>query len=480
MLSHGRVYAAANVIHRAAGLVLIPVYAQMLVPADFGVYAIVQSVIEVAAILAGMGFTGAMNRFFLEYPDDAAMRGRVVSTALLAIGAVGLLLALLSPGLAWLATWLLLGSDVHAPLFVVAFIGLVATVLFEIGASYLVVRKRSWEFLALSVAKAVTLIGSNLVCVVWLEMGVLGILLANAGTMALLALTHGALILRKVGVEFSPDLARQLLRFGLPLVPSALAHAALPLVERYFLNLLAGASAVGLYALASRLTALLQMFVAVPFSQTFAVRRVETLVQGVDQAPFNRALLLFVWLMSGAALLLSALAVDLLALIASPAYAAAAVVVPLLGLCQVLAAINFNLELGLHFTKQTHLLPLISLVALALSVPANALLVGPWGVTGSALALLAANLGRLAATWQLNRRFGTRQIRLDWPRAAGILAFTTGAGLAFVHGLPPALDWVSIVGKVALSIALVLLLVWTPLLDAATRRDLLSALKWRR
>jgi O-antigen/teichoic acid export membrane protein len=480
LIGDGQVYLAASVINRAGGLALIPLYAHVLAPADFGLYAIVQSVIEMAAILAGMGFTGAMNRYFLEHGQDDTMCKRVVSTAWFSVAGIGLVALLLTPPTAWLATRLLLGDTQHALLFAVGLVGLMFASLFELGCSYLVVRKRAWHYLALSTAKAGFLVAANLVCLLVLRWGVLGILVANSAALALLALGHGAIVLREVGLGFSRALASQLWRFGLPLVPTALAHAALSLVERYFLNALAGSAAVGLYALVSRLAAVLQMFVAVPFSQTFSVRRIESLVQGLDQGANNRVLLLFVWLMSGVALLISAAAVDLLRLIAASEYAGAAVLVPLLGLCQVLTAINFNYELGLHYSRQTARLPLVSAVTLGLSVPANAALAGPWGALGSALALLLVNLGRLLLTVRLNARHGTRLIRLDWPRATGLMGVTTGAGLLLVHWPMTAFGYWALVPKVGLALALIAMLVWTPLLDRVSRGEMLAALRLRR
>ena len=58
----GRVYAISNVINRAAGLVLLPVFTHVLSPAEFGRYTLVQSMIEVLSVLGGLGLRGTMNR----------------------------------------------------------------------------------------------------------------------------------------------------------------------------------------------------------------------------------------------------------------------------------------------------------------------------------------------------------------------------------------------------------------------------------
>ncbi len=480
LLRDGRIFALANLVNRSAGLVLIPLYTHVLAPADYGLLAIVQSVGELAAIFAGLGFSGAMNRFFLDHPHDPAAQHRVVSTALLSVLGIGAALALLAWPLARLADQLIFGVAGHVPLFVVAFAGLLCNALLEVCGNDLIMRKRAAGYFWFSCAKALLLIGANLLLLLVWQAGVLGALLAQALGLGLLGVGASGLILHRVGLGFSPALCRQLFGFGLPLVPSALANAALPVVERYWLNAGVGPAGVGLYALASRLAALLQMFIAAPFAQTFAVRRIETLVQGQDQAGLNRILLQLVLLMSLASLALSAFGAELLALLAPPSYAAALWLLPVLGLCQVLAALNFNFELGLHFTKRTHMLPLISAVALLLSLGANALLVGPWGLAGCAAALLVVGLGRLGVTLWLNARHGSRQISLDWPRALAIMLLCSGAGWGFVALPLPALHPGAMALKLLLLLVAAALLLLSPALDQASRDALRRAWSGRR
>jgi O-antigen/teichoic acid export membrane protein len=303
------------------------------------------------------------------------------------------------------------------------------------------------------------------------------VVLATVVALGTLSSVFGAVVLKRVGLGFSAPLCRRLFGFGLPMVPSALALAGIAVVERYFLNTLAGAAAVGLYSLASRLASLLQMFVAAPFAQTFAVRRVETLVKGEQQDIYNRILLLFTLLMCSCGLFLSIFAHDLIALIAPGDYADAALIVPWLALAFVLAALGFNFELGLHFTKYTRVLPLINGVALLLAVIANALLIPRFGLLGCALALALVNAVRLALTVALNLRFGSAQIHLDWWRALPVLALFTAAGLAVVHtdlaALHPA--WLAL--KLLAFVLWVVAAACSPLLDTASRDELRTA--WR-
>lgn len=473
----GRIYAISSVVNRTAGVLLVPLFTHVLSPAEFGQFMLLQSIVDVLSILCGMGLTGAMNRFYLEHADDEKARDRVVSTVLLLVVGLAVVTALV----AWLAApWVarvLLDDSVGARQVALALLGLGLIALFEVECAYAVVRKRAWLYFGLSCAKAIGLLGANLVCVVWLRMGVAGALLATAIAMGLVALPTLVLLLRRCGMHLDPALARQLIVFGTPLVPSAVGASALGLVERYYLNSAAGAAAVGLYSLASRISSLLQMFLAAPFSQTYSVRRVETLVRGEGQAVFDRILLLFVLVMALAAFALTVFGNDLLAVIAPGSYAQAVALVPVLGLCATLAAINFNLELGLHYTKRTWGLPLITAVTLAASIPLNAWLAAKWGAMGTALALLAVNVVRILATLVVNARYGSRLVRLDWPRALVILGVSGGAGVLWVTFGTPALDPWWMLAKACLVAMLALALL--PALGREGRADLASAWQQR-
>ncbi len=473
----GRIYAISNVVNRAAGLALLPVFTHVLSPAEFGLYAIVQATIDVLSVLCGLGLTGAMNRFYLEYPDDAAMRDRVISTVLLMVLGVAVMAFALSwPLAAPLARWVL-GGEENASLCVIALTTLGCIALFEVECAYAVVRKQVGLYFALSCAKALGLIGCNVVFVVVLRMGVAGVLLATAVAMGAVAGVTLVALLRRTGIHFVPALARRLLRFGAPLVPSALGSSALGLVERYYLNSAAGAVAVGLYSLASRLASLLQMFIAAPFSQTYSVRRVETLVKGEDQAVYDRILLLFVLTMSLGSFALSIFGSDLIAAVAPGSYAHAVQLVPVLGLCTILASINFNLELGIHYSKRTWALPVCTAATLAASLPLNWWLSLNYGALGTALALVGVNVVRILTTLVMNARVGSREVRLDWPRAVAIMSATLIAALVWLELQLPALHPAWMLAKAMVVAGVATAIVMSPLLGRAARADLLGV--WR-
>ena len=123
-----------------------------------------------------------------------------------------------------------------------------------------------------------------------LDLGILGVFAAQSLAFGTIAVGGSALILWRLGLGFHVSMLRRLLRFGLPLVPSVVADAASSVVERWIVNHLLGATALGFWALAQKVAYTIQAFLSTPFAQTFLVRRLEALENGRPQATLNRIL----------------------------------------------------------------------------------------------------------------------------------------------------------------------------------------------
>ncbi|GAA0856486.1 lipopolysaccharide biosynthesis protein [Aliiglaciecola litoralis] len=472
ILDHGKIYLIANITHRAAGLLLLPIYTHVLSTQEYGLYAIVMAVTDLFTVIFGMGFSGAMSRFYFDSNNSIADQNKVVSTTLIGFFGIAALIIICAYPMAMITVNIMFDSQQHLALFVFAIAGLVFTILFELLMGYAVIRKRAWKYFAMALSKALLFIGLNLYFVVYLELGVPGIIYATIASLGSLGIVLLVLTLSRVGVTFSFPLFKQMVLFGLPLVPSAFANSALTTVERYYINLLVGPAAVGVYSLGHRLASMLHMFIAAPFSQIFFVRRFETLSKGEDQSAFHRILLLFVALMMTCAVLLSLFGTEIIWLIAPEDYYDVVIVLPLLGLSFVLSSLNLNIELGIFYNKKTWAIPIIGFVTLGVGIPANYVFISQFGIMGAGLALVAVNIVRISTTVLVNSVLGSPLIRIDWKRAIAIMALGTILGLVVNQLIQQqiAFQWIAL--KLGLAGLFILLLLKTHLLDKHTRQDL--------
>jgi O-antigen/teichoic acid export membrane protein len=484
MLKQGGLLALANLINRSAGLLLLPVYTRWLSPADYGFYALVLSVLEVLAMLCGAGLAQAMTRLYFDHPEGDPRRDQLVSTTLLAM--LGML-SLFCVGAPWLAAplTLLLSGDFasRGDLVAIALPSVPASVLLDILVAYFSVRKRPFVVLLLACAKALSLIGLNLLFLFVLERGLWGVFAAQSLAFGGIAVGCSALLLHRFGAVFDLVLLRQLLRLGVPLVPSVVADTVSGALERWLVNHLLGGAALGAWALSQRVAFTIQAFLSTPFAQSFLVRRLEAQEKGHAQAPLNRVLSAFFIVLGLAVFSLALFAPEIVRLLAPGGFEAAVRILPVSALCVALTAVNFHVEIGLLFNKRTGVVSMISLVSLCATAPAIWVGVQSLGLAGAPVAQCAIILVRLAATWRVNRRLGLPDIGTGWlPGLAtllvlfcvGMLALNLGTSQGWLgRGLPiTAADHrplEALALKTVVLLSLVLLIGRSPLVPAEWR-----------
>ncbi len=392
---HSRIYGLGNVVNRAAGIILLPVYINVLAPEEFGLYALITIATELLAMVLGMGLGTALVRSYVDRRGDVE-RHRVVSTAIITYLFLALLFALLADPLAYATCILLFGSPQHQWLFTLAYWALIFTVLFETQLNYIRVRKKSLQYLLVSIGKAVLFLVLNLLFLLVLDLRVLGIVYGTLFSAAVISVALLASILSRTGFRFSIRILRELASYGLPLVPASFIDVAITSLDKYVLNLLVTTAAVGNYAVGDRLASLLRMFIAAPFTQIWVVRRLETLSQEEDddEVTFSNIFHYFLIVITGAALTLAMFSPEIVALIASREYLDAALVVPLLACAQILATIEMNFEIGIHHARKTWFLALRSAITLVAAIPLFYFLIASFGLLGAATARLLVHLIR--------------------------------------------------------------------------------------
>ena len=199
-----------------------------------------------------MGIHSAFFRFYFDSKDPADRR-RVVRTSFwftMAMATAGLAAGLL---LAAPISDLLFGSSGDSELVMAAFVGLWAGMNYEQLTSLFRVEERSVAFVSASLANIFLTIGATLLLVVALDKGPIGVIVGNfIGTLVVYVVLVGYRR-EQLGLEFDRGLLREMNRFGIPLVPTALFLWVTNFSDRLFLVKLADTTEVGLYSVGVRI-----------------------------------------------------------------------------------------------------------------------------------------------------------------------------------------------------------------------------------
>jgi O-antigen/teichoic acid export membrane protein len=301
------------------------------------------------------------------------------------------------------------------------------------------VEERSVAFVSASLANILLTIGTTLLLVVALEQGPLGVIVGNfTGTL----LVYFALLgyrREQLGLQLDRRLLREMNRFGLPLVPTALFLWTTNFSDRLFLVKLADTEEVGLYSvgvrIASAMVLLLTAFRLAWPAFAFSIED-EREARRTYAYVLTYLVLVTTWVAT-ALTLLSPWIVDWLA---APDFATASTVVGPLAFAAVAFGAYIVVAIGVGRARRTQFNWVVTGAAAAVNVVLNLVLIPPYGMMGAAVATIAAYATMFAGmSWWAQRIY---RVPYQWRRV--LTAALAGVGLAVLGklvggGLPVAL-----------------------------------------
>lgn len=436
LLHQGGLYAIGNVIVKASGLILAPLYLNLLTEQQFGYFALLDITARVVITMGGLGLAAGLLRFLTQHTDADEREAIPLTALVLATGAAlfwGIALWLAAPLLARL----LLDDGQMA--WVVRLMGLYTAikVVQSIPLMLMRARERPGLFLGATFTELAVLIGG----VVWLlgslNRGVQGIMeayaLAAASSTVLLV---GGMLMR-IRWRLRRRLAGLLVRFGVPLAFAGLAALVLNLGDRYMLKALANASTVGVYDWAGRLGGVINMLFVQSFHMAFNVIGLKVLgPEAGGRAVYRRVFRHYVIWTGWGVIGLSLLALDLTVLLSDrPAYQAVDTLILPIALGFLLYGLYYIVANVLYAVGNSRVIAVVVVGAAAANLLLNAAFI-PWlGALGAALTTTAAYGLLLLFTL----RAAQRHLYVDyaWGKLAWVLLLVVGlVGLGQV-----AADW---------------------------------------
>jgi O-antigen/teichoic acid export membrane protein len=448
---HSAIYGLGGLVSRILAVLLLPLYTRYLSPSDYGEVETLIALTTVIGIVLRFGIHSAFFRFYFDVSDPAA-RLRVVRTSFwftMAMATIGMVagLALAAP----IADGLF-GSSDESELVMAAFVGLWAGMNYEQLTSLFRVEERSVAFVSASLANIFLTIGATLLLVVALDTGPIGVIVGNfTGTLivyvVLLAYRH-----EQLGLEFDRGLLREMNRFGIPLIPTALFLWVTNFSDRLFLVHLADTTEVGLYSVGVRIaSALVLLLTAFRLAWPAFAYSIED--DGMARRAYAFVLTYLVALTTWIATGLALLSPWIVAWIAAPAFAESSRVVGPLAFSTVAFAGYIVVAIGVGRAKRTRFNWIVTGAAAVVNVGLNLLLIPTYGMMGAAVATVAAySTMFLGMVWWSQRIY---PVAYQWRRV--ITAAATGLALVAVGKLADG------GAAIALVLALVYPLVLLPL-----------------
>jgi O-antigen/teichoic acid export membrane protein len=450
------VYGVSGIALQAIGVLTLPVFARVFTQAEYGKLELATALSAVALAVVDAGFASAAQRSFYDYQaEQAEERRTVILTALVFTTLVGITVAVtLIAARGSVAGWVFGRSQEGA---LVAVVGISVPIVN--AASFLRetmrLRFRAWHYVVSSILATVVAGGLGIAAVVALDLNVKGVFVGVIGG-NILAAVYGVLVVRDdVRGRFSGRELRTMLRYGLALIPAAVALWALALVDRLMLSKLGNLGEVGEYAVANRISNVLLLGVT-GFALAFGpyILSIYSEDRELERAVRAQALRYLAIGLSFAGLALALFARELIGL-AAPAFGDAYKAVGLLVFAIVVFGLSTVVMVGISYARRTEYMAATTMLAGAVNIGLNFVLIPSYGIVGAAIANAVAYIVLTTSQYVIAQRLYHTQYEV-W-KLVTIVGIATALGTLGVVRIHPLV--VAIVVKCA-ALASFPLLLW--------------------
>jgi O-antigen/teichoic acid export membrane protein len=379
------IYAIGNVGLRAAALLLLPAYAHFLSLSDFGLWATLQSIIQIMLILMNVGMRETSVRFTKEYEDRNQLGYLLGTTTFIVLGGA-LLVTALSLGPLVPVFRSILHQDNVRELALLTCAGALMQALSIHAMTYYRACNQAARYMVGGILGAALLFITTVIVLYGFRLGIRGVLVAYIASYTAVFVVALCDLVSRTGIGISLKSVPALLRFGSPLVLSAagqfsIGGASIPLLS-YFVGL----EAVAIYSLGYKLATVLAIAVVLPFQLAFQPFLFANLKNVEIRAQAARLLTYFLLTITYTSIVLVLACRLLLPLIAPPQYASAFLVILFIVPGQALLGLHYFGETILSAVQKTHVLAILNSVCAVGCVGLSCMLIPVWGWYGAALA----------------------------------------------------------------------------------------------
>ncbi len=465
LATHASIYFAGNLLRRAVGFFMLPIYTRYLTTSDYGVIEMLGTVLDFVAIIVGLRVGEALFRFYSEY-EDLQEKNEVISTGLFLVAALNIFGILAVFLFSKPLSLLLFDSSNYARLLVLFSFTLLGAALIEIPMAYLRALQRPWFFVFFSTLHLLIQFSLNIYFVVVKGMRVEGVVYGAVLSTSLMSIILLTYTIRQTGLSFSLAKARQLFSFSWPLIITSFIAFYIVFGDRYFLKFYWGLSEVGIYGLGNKF-GLLISFVVNPFFNIWQSERYSIVKHDNAESQFHNIILVFSIILILMVVFLSITIEDILRVMAAQSFWEAHKVVPLLLSAYAFDALYNITNLGILIQKRTYLFIYGNLIAAAVITVGYIVLIPSMGAMGAAWATLCAYFVRfLWITYQSQKLYN---LKIPWKEI--LIASMVGIFIYIFSILGPEEFWASIFYKLTLTIVFVVSLFLFPILPTGFRKD---------
>lgn len=404
LAKHSSVYGVGTLLNRAVALVLLPLYTNYLPLDGYGKLELflITSSFLVLVMQFGMGSAIFRSILYRKDPDSDA----VIGTGLIFLTGIGLVLCtLLCLFAEYLAVLIFEDAEMTA-LLRVLFITDFFLVLMSIPQAKLRIEERSAIFAGIALGNFIVGISLSIFFLAILDLGLAGVIWAQLINAVIFCCIYIVVILKDLKLKFSFVELKEMLSYGLPLVPASVGTSVLLLSNRYFLQHLGQANDVAIFSAAYRVSQVVALLVNA-FQMAWPTLLFKIVKEKAAQRTYSKLFTYYFLLLVSICLALSLYAREILLLATSESFLDAERIIPLVVLANLFWGVFYMTNVGIQLKKKTVYVPIIIAITAVTNLGLNYWLIQipDFSLMGAGIASMISNMLMAVLAWRISLHY---------------------------------------------------------------------------
>ncbi|VAW58913.1 hypothetical protein MNBD_GAMMA11-191 [hydrothermal vent metagenome] len=244
--------------------------------------------------------------------------------------------------------------------------------------------------------------------------------------------------------------------------------------DRFMLNMFMGLEAVGIYALALKLTLLVEVLVAEPFSKSYGAYRF-SIMKNDDAGDTQKKITGYMSLIVAIIIVLIVYSShEIITLMSNPEYYTAVIILPVLIFIGGFKVFTYIFQTGILYKKATKNIFYLSVLGCLSIIGLNYIFISAYGLLGACIAKVIASLIVLSATNYISQKY----MKVEYPYLSLVKVLLITVGFIIMGiGANELSFWLAILTKLMLFSMLLVTLYYSGILTAQDKNNAIALLK---
>lgn len=380
---HTFLYSIGHGFLQLGSFLLLPLLARYLTVDQFGIMAILLVFGAIVREIAELGILTAITRIYFDFKNEKNKK-EVLGTSFVMLHLTGILIVLIFLPISKIISNIVLGSPQFSYLFTLLILSLYFDSIFNFHLSVLRVKNCSLQFVFQSLFKLLIFVLITVYFVVSLERGLEGVFEAGLLSSLISFIMSHCFLLRKLSIAFNRDMAREIMQFGLPFVPTRILSLILTSSDRYLLGLFSSINQVGLYTMGYKIGMFVNVFVIIPFNLAWP-QQIKPVSESRNADEIFSKILTFYFVIAGFVVTTIVVFLDeIYTMFLTSEFSESKIIVIIIAISYLINGTYNILLVGPFLYKKTMYQPIIYGVAAVLNVGLNLYFIPKYGIYGAA------------------------------------------------------------------------------------------------